>query len=71
MDRAVMVGRGPNIGARVLVLSILIVLTPRGGRAQKGGFESILPRILFKRLRSVDIIDEGAPPHPHKQLLIV
>ncbi|CAL8387849.1 unnamed protein product [Gadus morhua 'NCC'] len=36
MDRAVMVGRGPNIGARVLVLSILIVLNPRGSRTQKG-----------------------------------
>ncbi|CAL8266462.1 unnamed protein product [Lota lota] len=36
MDRAVMVGRGPNIGARVLVLSILIVLTPRSSRTQKG-----------------------------------
>ncbi|KAM4609000.1 discoidin, CUB and LCCL domain-containing protein 2 isoform 2-T2 [Polymixia lowei] len=35
MDRAVMVGRGP-IGAGVLVLSILIILTTRSGRAQKG-----------------------------------
>lgn len=35
MGRAVMVGRGPT-GAGVLVLSILIVLTAEGCRAQKG-----------------------------------
>lgn len=35
MVRAVMVGRGPT-GARVLVLSILIILTTKGCRAQKG-----------------------------------
>lgn len=35
MGRAVMVGRGPT-GAGVLVLSILIILTAEGCRAQKG-----------------------------------
>ncbi|MED6234867.1 hypothetical protein ATANTOWER_005660 [Ataeniobius toweri] len=35
MGRAVMVGRGPT-GARVLVLSVLIVLTAEGCRGQKG-----------------------------------
>lgn len=35
MGRAVMVGRGPT-GAGVLVLSILIILTTEGCRAQKG-----------------------------------
>lgn len=35
MGRAVMVGRGPT-GARVLVLSVLIILTAEGCRGQKG-----------------------------------
>ncbi|XP_008299577.1 discoidin, CUB and LCCL domain-containing protein 2 [Stegastes partitus] len=36
MGRAVMVGRGPTGAAGVLVLSVLIILTTEGCRAQKG-----------------------------------